>query len=195
MVHDPEILKVAGFRASVNKPIRQKALLEAIALVFGELEETSSDAKKPDSSSDLLRAAQKDRPLEGLRFLVAEDNPTNLVVLVRILERAGAEVIQAADGQQAISRIEAHPQQFDAILMDCQMPILDGLEATRRIRSAQVMDRKKNRIPIIAVTAHALDGEREKCLAVGMDEYISKPFKSLDLIKTLLKVTGHYRNQ
>ena len=116
----------------------------------------------------------------GLRILMAEDNAINQRVGQLILKRAGFTVDLVNDGRQAL---EAHRQTpYDLILMDCQMPVMDGFEASRNIRS---LDRPQP--VIIAVTANALLGEREKCLEAGMDDYLSKPFQADQLVSLIKK--------
>lgn len=118
-------------------------------------------------------------PLKRLKILVAEDNEVNQRVLRAILERAGYNCDYAKDGKEAVERYPGG--NYDVILMDCQMPFLDGLQATSEIRNLEVQS-KLNRCPIVALTANAMKGDRERCLNVGMDDFISKPFKSQDLL-------------
>jgi CheY-like chemotaxis protein len=104
------------------------------------------------------------------RALLVEDNATNQFVAKRFIEKAGCVVEVAANGAEALEKIAV--ADFDLVFMDCQMPILDGYEATKRIRQGRL-----SAVPIIAMTAHAMKGDRERCLAVGMTEYLSKPLK------------------
>jgi CheY-like chemotaxis protein/HPt (histidine-containing phosphotransfer) domain-containing protein len=119
-----------------------------------------------------------------VRILLAEDNPTNQQVALGILEKLGFGADTVANGQEAIQALETVP--YDLVLMDVQMPEMDGFEATRAIRSgkAGVLDPK---IPIIAMTAHAMKGDRERCLEAGMDDYISKPIVPQALKEALEK--------
>jgi CheY-like chemotaxis protein len=122
-------------------------------------------------------AGQKEVPV---RILLAEDNAINQRVAKLILQRAGFEVDLVNDGREAL---EAHLRKpYDVILMDCQMPVMDGFEASRSIRHARVLQPA-----IIAVTANALVGERQKCLEAGMDDYLSKPFRAAQLVSMIQK--------
>jgi CheY-like chemotaxis protein len=119
-----------------------------------------------------------------LSILVVEDNPVNQLVVQRVLERAGHRVRVAENGLAAIDATAS--ERFDAILMDVEMPELDGLEATRRIRENEG---KGVRTPIIAMTAGALEGDKDSCLRAGMDAYLEKPFRPDRLQETLTEVT------
>jgi signal transduction histidine kinase len=123
-------------------------------------------------------AIEHPEALRGAHILLAEDNVVNQRVAVGLLEKFGARVTVAADGIEAVRRIQADDG-FDAILMDCHMPDMDGYEATRRLRQMGF------RIPIVALTAAAMEGEREVCLAAGMDAFLTKPFRSADLARVL----------
>ncbi len=122
--------------------------------------------------------------LRDLRVLLAEDNPVNREVALAWLQRAGCQVQVAKTGLEATQLFAAQP--FDLILMDCHMPEMDGYAATAAIRQAP----NGARIPIIAITANALTGERNECLAAGMNDYVAKPFRPEDLIRTLEKWAG-----
>jgi len=121
--------------------------------------------------------------LDQVRLLLAEDNEINQQIARELLEGAGATVEVANNGREAIDMLAAKPDGFHAVLMDLQMPELDGLEATRRIRA----DARFAKLPIIAMTAHALAEEREKCLAAGMVDHIAKPIVAERLVEVLSK--------
>ena len=120
-------------------------------------------------------------------ILIVEDNIVNQKVIKGLLTRKGYRMETAADGSQALAMLDHF--QFDAILMDVQMPVIDGLEATRRIRATD----RWQRIPIVAMTAHAMSGDQERCLAAGMDAYLSKPVNSTDLFRILESYLGAER--
>jgi CheY-like chemotaxis protein len=119
--------------------------------------------------------------------LVAEDNPTNQKLVVTLLTHRGHHIIKAADGRQAVER-SAAAEALDLILMDVQMPEMSGLEATEAIRARERTH--GGHVPIIAMTAHAMAGDRERCLAAGMDDYVSKPLRADELFATIDRVCG-----
>jgi len=118
---------------------------------------------------------------------LAEDNPTNQIVALRTLEKAGYRADAVANGAEAIAALENVP--YDLVLMDVQMPEMDGLEATRKIRD-RVSRVQNHRIPIIAMTAHAMKGDRERCIEAGMDDYVSKPVNPKELIEAIERHLG-----
>jgi len=138
-----------------------------------------ADENKPSRRRGPLRA--KDR----LRVLVADDNPANRLLAARILEKRGHAVCQAADGREALAMAER--EKLDVVVMDAQMPEMDGLQATREIRALEKTT--QSHLPIIALTASAMSGDRERCLAAGMDGYISKPINAQELL-TLVEALG-----
>ena len=115
-------------------------------------------------------------------MLLAEDEPITRKLLHRHLVTQGYQVLEASNGKEAVEAVKKNT--YDLILMDCQMPEMDGYEATREIRK---LEGEKRHTPIIAMTAHALEGDREKCLAAGMDDYISKPVRKEKLKEVLEK--------
>ena len=127
------------------------------------------------------------------RLLVAEDNPINLDIATRILENLGCEVVAADNG--AVAALLLAQQQFDLVLMDCEMPEVDGLEATKLARIVETLQQvtgteNRKRVPIVALTSHAPDDIREKCLAAGMDDLLSKPFTKAQMRETLRRWVG-----
>ena len=164
------------FSMIVTKPVRQADLGEALGRIFGA--ETTAPA--------LERPA--DTRLDGLRVLLVEDNPVNRMVAENLLAGIGCAVEVAENGNEAIAAFKrgAH----DVILMDCQMPEMDGFEATRRIRALESANGSARSlgIPIVALTANAMQGDRERCLDAGMDDYLSKPFKKPDLLAAITRL-------
>jgi signal transduction histidine kinase/DNA-binding response OmpR family regulator len=169
-------LGVAGY---LTKPIKQSDLWDAIVTVLTD--PASSGA------ASLRGAAAASRPGPGrLKILVAEDNPINQELARRILEKRGHTVIVAADGLEAISAVEAAKEvPFDLVLMDVQMPRLSGLEASLAIREKEKIHGHGRHLPIVALTAHAMKGDKERCLEAGMDEYLSKPVQAAQLLETV----------
>jgi len=163
-----------GISAYLVKPVKQSDLLDAIRLALG----TSSVEKE---HALLITRHTLLKPLQRFRILLAEDNAINQKIAVRILEKAGHEVTVANNGQEVLSALEK--KKFDLILMDVQMPEMDGYQATASIREKE----KKSgaHIPIIAMTAHAMKGDRERCLDSGMDDYIAKPLKPNEILETI----------
>jgi CheY-like chemotaxis protein len=118
---------------------------------------------------------------QNLRILLAEDNVVNQVLVCRLLEKCGHSVVVANNGRKALEELEK--EKFDLVLMDVSMPEMDGFEAVAAIRAKEGMARA--RVPIIAMTAHAMKGDRERCLAAGMDAYISKPIQPKELVQVI----------
>jgi two-component system, sensor histidine kinase and response regulator len=155
------------------KPIRA-ALLTALV-------EQVRTGKKP-SAPPVRTAAQAPPTFRGNKILLVEDNPVNQRVAQRTLQNLAAEVTIANNGAEALERIAATA--FDAVLMDCQMPVMDGFTATRRIRESE-RARGAKRLPIIALTANVMSEDREKCLAAGMDAHLGKPIEPVQVIEAL----------
>jgi two-component system, sensor histidine kinase and response regulator len=166
----------AGFAAHVIKPLKQSKLLDILLNVRSDSEEATppKDTVEPHSNGMI-------DSLPKLQILVAEDNNINQKVIVHMLESLGQTVLAVHNGQIAISELDKRP--FDLIFMDCRMPVLDGYEATRLIRK----HKRHCKIPIVAMTANANNHDKNKCLGLGMDDYISKPVIQNDLIQLLSK--------
>ena len=168
----------AGINGFLTKPIYPSTLFDAIMDGFGKAGGKGTGRKKQFTT----RASIYRKPLKGIRILVAEDNPTNQQVAQAILEGAGIAVTIVSNGEAAVQAIRETP--FDAVLMDIQMPRMNGYEATRQIRELP----QGESIPIVAMTAHAMKGDEEKCLESGMDGYISKPVNQDRLFHTLWRL-------
>jgi PAS domain S-box-containing protein len=165
-----------GISAYLVKPIRRSELLEAILLVLGR-PPAGQDRSQLITRHTLREARRK------LRILVAEDNAVNRELVTRRLQKHGHTAIAVTNGLEAVERWEQEAASCDLILMDVQMPEMDGFQAT-----AQIREREKNsgkHIPIIALTAHAMKGDRERCLAAGMDGYVAKPIRHQELMDTI----------
>jgi two-component system, sensor histidine kinase and response regulator len=165
-----------GIDEFLVKPVRRRAFIDACVRV---LRPAPAGAEKTTAVS---RLREKTYKYKSGHILVAEDNPTNQKVAALLLKRLGLGVDLAANGLEAVAAVQAG--HYDLVLMDCQMPEMDGFAATKAIRQLEIAGRH---IPIIALTANALDGERERCLAVGMDDYLSKPVRAEALIQKLDK--------
>jgi PAS domain S-box-containing protein len=166
-------VSVEGF---LSKPVKPSELLDTIAAIFGQRRRARARRTAPP----------EDRAARSLRVLIAEDNALNRELALRLLERRGHRIAVAENGAEALAALEREP--FDAVLMDVQMPELDGLEATRRIREKEAATGRH--IPIIAMTAHSMTGDRERCLAAGMDAYIAKPIDAAELLAQVERLGG-----
>jgi signal transduction histidine kinase/DNA-binding response OmpR family regulator/HPt (histidine-containing phosphotransfer) domain-containing protein len=169
-----------GIAACLNKPITQSVLFRLLTTLLGGVDTVSAEADE-SSKSDAGLIPQK-----TLTILLAEDNLVNQRVARGILEKRGHTVVTVEDGQEAVEA--AASQQFDLILMDVQMPKMDGLAATAAIRQAE--SNHGARTPIIALTAHAMKGDAERCLDAGMDDYLAKPFQPKDLMAAVARCCG-----
>jgi two-component system sensor histidine kinase/response regulator len=161
--------KDVGFTAFLTKPSRRKILLQTIAKILGN---GSDDIKQPAEKKLVTQYSIREEVKQSTKILLAEDNPVNQKLATIILSKAGYKVTVVTNGKLALEAFTNAPDDFDAILMDIQMPEMDGYEATRCIRQNGFND-----IPIIAMTANAMKGDRELCLEAGMNDYISKPIK------------------
>ena len=172
-----------GLSAYLIKPVRQSELLDSICKVLGEAPRHSTPAP--------VRPAITGSDETEWKILLAEDNVVNQRLAVRILEKAGHSITVAGDGLAALAELER--QRFDVVLMDIQMPNMDGFEATAAIREKERL--VGGHIPIIAMTAHALKGYDQRCLSAGMDGYVSKPIRASELAATIAKVIAACRDE
>lgn len=173
-------LNELGVKASLTKPVRPSDLLEAILIALDMAESpTEIDFKAPD---------QRFKPdVCPLKILVAEDTPFNQKFILRLLDRWGHQATLVENGRKALEALAN--ENFDLIFMDVQMPEMDGFDATIQIRKSEKQTARHT--PIIAMTAHAMKGDRERCIEVGMDEYISKPINSDTLLKMIQSLVPH----
>jgi len=173
-----------GVAAYLVKPVRRAELSAAIVKVLASRLERKAGVPAPGSVPRPAIAARPASAAAKLRILVAEDNAVNRRVALRILEKAGHHVVLVEDGKKALETVCAGT--FDVVLMDVQMPEMDGLEATRAIRRHEKLT--STHAPITALTAHAMSGDRERCLEAGTDDYISKPINARALLNLLEKL-------
>jgi signal transduction histidine kinase/DNA-binding response OmpR family regulator len=168
-----------GVASCLTKPVKQSELLDAIMLALGV---TAADGV-PD------QPLSPERSLPPLRVLLAEDSLVNQKLATALLEKEGHTVTVVGNGREAVDAFQS--RDFDIVLMDVQMPEMDGFEATVAIRSKQ--QKPGHRVPIIAMTAHALKGDRDRCLEAGMDEYVAKPIKARQLFDAIAATIGTSR--
>ena len=189
----PSALK-SGFIEILTKPVKKAQLQNAILAVFDKSEEDRQDTTSHFNPRHKMLESGK----LNIRVLLAEDNITNQKIALHMLKEFGYTANAVANGKEAVDAFMNLP--YDVILMDIQMPVMDGITAARRIRKleAQSGDEKSHRIgpvPIIAMTANAMKGDREKCLDAGMDDYISKPVDPEDLDAMIEKWTQQGKTQ
>ena len=171
----------AGFKAYLTKPVRRAVLLRAIEIALGRAE--SEEAMTDETPVDPSAPADRNLALaEGRLILVAEDNPTNQMLVRRQLERLGYAADIVADGRQGIDAYAS--VNYGLVITDCHMPEMDGFELTQKIRDLEHLTGRK-RVPIVALTANVLQGEAERCLAAGMDDYLGKPVRLSRLSETI----------
>ena len=163
-----------GISAYLVKPVKQTDLWEAIMLTLGTND--GGGRRRDLITQHTLREGRR-----SLHVLVAEDSPVNLKLVVKMLEKRGHTVGVATNGREALNALEK--QRYDLVLMDVQMPEMDGFEATVAIREQEKAS--GGHIPIVAMTAHAMKGDRERCLTIGMDAYVSKPITAQELLEAM----------
>jgi len=161
-----------GISGYLMKPVKQSELLDAIMMALGH----GDEEKIPVITRYTIQEARR-----RLNILLAEDNPVNQKLAVKMLEKRGHRVVVASNGKEALESLAR--ETFDLILMDVQMPEVDGFEATTAIREKE--KREGGHIPIVAMTAHAMKGDRERCLEAGMDDYVSKPIRAEEFFSVI----------
>ncbi|MBX3303671.1 MAG: PAS domain S-box protein [Nitrospira sp.] len=181
---DAKMAKEAGVAACLTKPIRDRQLLDCLVAVMTQARTRLQVSPQHGALPLITRHSLAETEAKvDLRILLAEDNIVNQKVAVRLFQRLGYRIDVVANGREvveALSRIR-----YDVVFMDCQMPDMDGFEATHVIRGSE----RSDRVPIIAMTANAMQGDRERCLAAGMDDYISKPISVDALARALDRVS------
>ncbi|WP_052813025.1 response regulator [Desulfonatronum thioautotrophicum] len=194
---DAQKMKDIGFAAYLHKPVRQSQLFNCLQTVLRESAQVEQNTAPQNDIEPSASRPGASNPWQS-RILLAEDNAINQIVAQRMLERLGFRATVVANGQDALAVLAKEP--YDLVLMDVQMPVLDGLEATREIRKreasgerftrttkreANIGDSAPQPLPIIALTAHVMHGDRERCLQAGMNDYLGKPLQPADLLEKL----------
>jgi CheY-like chemotaxis protein len=185
---DADAWRSAGIDAYLVKPVKQSRLFDCLAAVLAH-EDSLAQPDPPTLQSDGRTRGRSVAPKQ-LRVLMAEDNVVNQKVALRQLKKLGYSADAVATGVEAVEALRRIP--YDIVLMDCHMPELDGYEASRLVRQLEAENQDPERPPvyIIAMTANALEGDRDRCLAAGMNDYISKPVKLPELQAVLQEATG-----
>jgi CheY-like chemotaxis protein len=168
-----------GIAAYLVKPIKQADLWESIMLTLG-------NKSQEDREVELITQHTLRENRRSLHILVAEDSPINLKLVVRMLGKRGHTIVSSANGLEALAALEK--EKFDLVLMDVEMPEMDGFEATREIRARERAT--GGHVPIVAMTAHAMKGDRERCLDAGMDAYVAKPIRAQEILETMDRVVS-----
>ena len=178
---------MAGIEVYINKPVRQGELYDAISSALGD-----SVKRTANGGAGKIGRASADENLRelGAHVLLAEDNLVNQELAKSMLEDLGCTVVVADNGQDAYEAVAEAPldrkqQRYDVVLMDCQMPLMDGFDATGAIRDWEAKCGEEPPLPIVALTANAMTGDRERCLAAGMSDYLSKPFDQEQLARVV----------
>jgi hypothetical protein len=181
---DAQRCQEAGIAGFFSKPISLDELHTALGRLFDNTPTAHTPAAKPLVTRHSLR--ERRRPLN---ILLVEDHPTNQKLTLGLLGKWGHETTLAQNGLEALDILER--RSFDVVLMDMQMPVMDGIEATKRIRAREA-ELKLTPVPIIAMTAAAMQDDRDACLAAGMDDYLAKPIRVKELQEKLNSVIGNH---
>jgi CheY-like chemotaxis protein len=174
--------EAAGFDGFQAKPVRRPRLVQMMGRLLGEgakaKEAAPEDGRRKMHTQYSVREALK----HSVSILLAEDNPVNQKLASLMLGKAGYQVDVAGNGREAVEKYSAAPEKYDLIFMDVQMPEMDGQEASRKLRESGYAD-----VPIVAMTANAMKGDREMCLAAGMNDYVTKPIKREQVFEMIAK--------
>jgi signal transduction histidine kinase/CheY-like chemotaxis protein len=184
---DVEVIRTLRIAACLTKPVRQSDLYDALMKALAPSEPQAASASGGTSDAGPTGGGPDAAAGPRLKVLLAEDHPVNQKVAVRLLERLGHSVIVAPDGAQALVALRA--DRFDVVLMDLQMPEMDGFEAVRTIREDEASSGRH--LPVLAVTAHAMQGDRQRCLGAGFDGYLAKPIRQSELEAALEALGPH----
>jgi CheY-like chemotaxis protein len=168
-----------GFAAYLPKPVTAAMLLDCLRELRAH---DRADDRVAGAGALITVHSISERKPAPLRILLADDNPVNCRIAVLMLEKAGHQIDVVNDGAEAVEAVRGKP--YDLVLMDVQMPGVDGLEATRRIRG---LPTKESAVPVIAITANAMHGDEQRCLAAGMNDYISKPIDRARLLGKVMR--------
>lgn len=170
-----------GFSAYISKPVKALSLIESLAVIWEKYSGGQKDTliRIDTTSLGILRAESDSVRLDGARILLVEDSRLNQAFVEEVLTQLGCENVTVPNGQEALRILEERT--FDLVLMDCQMPVMDGFEATRRIVAMKREGRLPADMPVLALTANAMKGDRQRCLEAGMDDYITKPVRKKEL--------------
>ncbi|MEK6746081.1 MAG: response regulator [Pseudomonadota bacterium] len=185
---DKQWMEEIGLVGYLSKPLASWHLRDALAVIAEAQKSGRNISMVTQHNLKEAKAGEQKKANEKLHFnnahiLLAEDNPVNQIVATAMLEKYGLRVTPAGDGDEAVKQLKA--RNFDLVLMDCQMPVMDGYEATQTIRKLEA-HQKRARVPVVALTANAMKSDDEKCIAAGMDDYITKPLCQSDLERILL---------
>ena len=182
---DGVIARAAGIEAYLTKPVKQSQLFDCLITLLSKQRTDSNPAGKESADLITRHSMAERKKMSNKRILLAEDNVVNQKVAIRQLQKLGYATDAVANGREAVTALQMIS--YDLVFMDCQMPEMDGYEATAEIRR---LEGTRRHTPIVAMTAHALEGDRERCIAAGMDDYVSKPVR----VEQLERVTRVFLN-
>lgn len=180
-----------GFSAYISKPVRAVNLINSLSIIWGKYKEGFTDTliRVDTSSLSTISREGSELRLEGAQILLVEDSRLNQAFAEEVLAQLACEVTTVSNGQEAVDAVTR--KNFDLVLMDCQMPVMDGFEAARRIRSMKQDGTLRKDLPVIALTANAMTGDRQRCIDAGMNDYITKPVRKKELKEKIYAWLGN----